>query len=119
MTEEQEKKYPFAKDVVEILNSYEDEELLENLEDYVMEACSYSAEMLNKEILLGEISLMSPSEWDDWTDDEKIRLFDRWDIVDRLIALSKVEMLRTQEKEEEEEDSEEDPNKNNGKGMVC
>jgi len=113
LTREQGETYPFAADIINIFNSYSGEELLENLEEYVLEGYSISAETFNKEILLGTISLLSPDEWDDWSDEEKIKLFDRWSIIDRLVALSKLGLL-----EKKEEPTDEDPKNNNGKGMV-
>jgi len=117
LTEEQEKEYPFSKDIIEIFNTYSGDELLDSLEAYVMDACSYSAEALNKQLLLGTVCLYGPEEFDDWTDEEKLALFDRWAIVDKLVALSKYELISKQLDEEEEEEKE-DPNRNNGKGMI-
>lgn len=117
LTEEQEKEYPLSKDVIDIFNTYSGEELLDNLEAYVMEACSYSAEALNKQLLLGTVCLYGPEDFDDWTDEEKLTLFDRWAIIDKLVALSKYELLMNKVEDEEEEEKE-DPNRNNGKGMI-
>lgn len=118
LTEEQKKEHVFAADIIEIFNKYKDEELLENLDDYVSEACSFSAETLNKQLLLGTVYLLGPEEFDDWTDEEKLVMFDRWDIVNKLIALSKIEFINLRNKETDD-DEEEDPSQNNGKGMIC
>ena len=119
LTEEQEKEHPFAKELIELFNKYSGDELLESLDAYVLEVCSYSADMLNKQVLLGETALYGPDEWDDWTKEEKLKLFDRWDIINRIVALSKAEMLMKKlENEDDEAEEREDPNRNNGKGMV-
>jgi len=116
LTDEQKEKHVFASDIIELFNKYEDEDLLENIDDYVGEACSLSAETLNKQLLLGTVCLYGPNEWDDWTDEEKLLLFDRWDIIDKLVALSKIEFLNLHKNDDEDE---EDPDTNNGKGMIC
>lgn len=115
IADEQRKKYPFAADIMDIIDKYKDEELLENLESYALDIMSESADMLNKQLLLGTVGLYGPSEWDDWTDEEKLEMFDRWDIIEKMIALSKLGLYKKQN----DGDDEEDPNQNNGKGMVC
>ena len=93
LTDELKSEHPFAYDIIKILKETNEEDLLEALDYYVSDILSYSADLLNKEILLGEVALYPPNEWDDWTDDEKLALFDRWDVINRLVALSRVGII--------------------------
>ena len=113
-TEEQLKKYTFAKELIEIFNKYSGEELLECLDNYCMGCMEYADDTICKALLLGDINIPEPTDYDDWTDEEKLRLFDRWDIVNKLVIYSSVGKLR----EEDDDDDEEDPTMNNGEGMV-
>lgn len=119
MTEKDRKKYPFATDILDIMDKYKDDDLLENLEMYVLDSLTYAADIFNKQLLLGEVSLFPPHEFDDWTDDEKLVLFDRWRVIDDMVALSKLgKIQKIMAKDTEEDLEEEDPNTNNGEGMV-
>ena len=100
LTEEQEKEYIFAKDIIELINKYKGEELLKNIDAYICESMEYAAELFAKEILLGHTSLVSPDEWDDWTEKEKEELFNRWGVIDKLVYYSKLKL----QKEEKEDD---------------
>lgn len=115
-TEEQLKKYPFAKELIEIFSKYSGEELLECLDDYCMGCIEYADDTICKALLLGDISLPEPNDYDDWTREEKIRLFDRWDIVNKLVIYSSIGKLKQVDSEDEVEEI--DPTMNNGEGMV-
>lgn len=114
LTEEQRKKYPFLADLLDFSDEVEDtKDYLEQIEEY-LEYCEQTAiNIYIKTLLLGDTSIPTPNKFS-WSDEEKVRLVDRWEIINRMHTLSLMGMF-----EEEEEDEEEDPGVNNdGGGFV-
>ena len=99
LTPEQEKKYVLSRDIISILNKHKGDEMLDLLEGYLVNMLEETAELFSRELLLGHISVPSPTEWDDWTDEEKLILFDRQDINQKIVTLSQEKMTAVEEEE--------------------
>ena len=103
LTPEQERKYVLAKAIINLWNKYTGEARLEALEKYLIELMEDTADLFSRELLLGHVSLCSPTEWDDWTDEEKSILFDRQDVVQKMVLLSKTKTTPVEEERSLEE----------------
>lgn len=115
LTDEQKKKYPFLSDFLDFSDEVEGtRDYLEQIEEY-LEYCEETAiNIYIKTLLLGDTSIPTPDKLS-WNDEEKIRLVDRWEIINRMHALS----LMGAFEEEDEDDEEDDPGLNNdGGGFV-
>ena len=62
LTEEQKQQHPFVAEIVDIFNNCTEEELLDAIDNYILEIMTYSADLMNKELLLGNVSLYPPFE---------------------------------------------------------
>lgn len=121
LTDEQKEKYPYIQDLLNMIEKLDKrlslEDKLRTIEDYLEFCEDYAVEKYVKGVLMGTNEIPLPTELEYWDDKEKLKLFDRWEIINRMHALSLFEALNAKE-EQDEEETIEDPEKNNGKGLV-
>ena len=123
LTDEQKEKYPYIQDLLNLIEKLNKkmtlDEKLRQIEDYLEFCEEFAVERYVKGVLLGTNEIPTPTEMDYWSDEEKLKLFDRWDTINKLHALSLFELVKGQfEEDDEDEEPAEDPEKNNGKGLV-
>lgn len=122
LTDEQKEKYPYIQDLLNLIEKFDKrmtlDEKLRTIEDYLEFCEEFAVERYVKGVLLGTNEIPIPTEMDYWSNEEKLKLFDRWDTINKLHALSLFELVKSQFEEDEDEESADDPEKNNGKGLV-
>lgn len=123
LTDEQKEQYPYIQDLLNLIEKFDKrmtlDEKLRTIEDYLEFCEEFAVERYVKGVLLGTTEIPIPTEMDYWSEEEKLKLFDRWDTINKLHALSMFEIVKSQfTEDDEDEEPAEDPHKNNGKGLV-
>ena len=122
LTDEQKEKYSYLQDLLNLIEGLDKkmtlEEKLRTVEDYLEFCEEYALERYIKGVLLGTNEIPLPEEFEDWTDKEKLQLFDRWSLINRMHTLSIADFVAGKIKSEPEEEDEPDPEKNNGQGLI-